>query len=90
MPEARIAVRLRPRSSREELTGIRDGVLVARVSAPPVDGEANRALCRLIARRAGVAVSRVQVIAGERSANKRVRVDGISIEQLLEALGLSE
>jgi len=90
MPEARISVRLRPRSSREELTGIRDGVLVARVSAPPVDGEANRALCRLIARRAGVAVSRVQVIAGERSANKRVRVDGISIEQLLEALGLSE
>jgi uncharacterized protein YggU (UPF0235/DUF167 family) len=38
MPESRITVRLRPRGSREELGGIRDGVLEAKVTAPPVDG----------------------------------------------------
>lgn len=91
---ARIAVALSPRSDRDELGGIRDGVLHARVCAPPVDGEANRALCRLIARRAGVDAacpphggSRVSVIRDERSRRKLVAVEGIEQPALLEALG---
>jgi len=88
MDEARIEVRLQPRSSRDELTGMRDGVLGARVCAAPVDGEANRALCRLIARRAGVATSRVEVIRGERGRLKLVRVTGLSSADLLDALAL--
>jgi hypothetical protein len=66
MSEARIEVRLQPRASRDELAGVRDGVLHARVCAAPVDGAANRALCQLIARSAGVAPSRVEVIRGAR------------------------
>ena len=50
-------VRLQPRASRNELSGMRDGVLIARVTAPPVDGRANAALCKLIAGQAGVAPS---------------------------------
>jgi uncharacterized protein (TIGR00251 family) len=83
---ARIEVRLRPGSSRDELLGLRGGVLQARVSAPPVDGRANRALCRLIAKRIGVAQSRVEVARGEKSRNKVVRVQGIESRALLEAL----
>ncbi len=86
MPSAQIAVRLQARSSREELLGIRDGVLLARVMAPPVDGRANRALCRLIARAAGVPPSRVEVIRGARSREKLVRVQGIGLVALREAL----
>jgi uncharacterized protein len=86
VPSAQIAVRLQPRSSREELVGLRDGVLVARVSAPPVDGRANRALCRLIARRVGIAPSRVSVVRGERSRDKLVRVEGLDDAALEEAL----
>jgi uncharacterized protein len=70
MSEARIEVRVQPRASRDELVGFRDGVLQARVCAAPVQGEANRALCRLIARRAGVAPSRVEVIRGGRGRSK--------------------
>jgi hypothetical protein len=84
---ARIAVALSPRCDRDELGGIRDGVLHARVCAPPVDGAANRALCRLIARRAGVAPSRVRVIRGERARKKLVAVEGVEQPALLEALG---
>jgi len=83
---ARIEVRLRPRGRGDDLLGLRDGVLQARVSAPPVDGRANRALCRLIAKRVGVAPSRVEVVHGEKSRNKVVRVVGIESKALLEAL----
>ena len=87
MTEARIVVRLQARAHRDELVGVRDGVLLARVSAPPVDGRANRALCRLIARRAGVPASRVTIVRGERSRDKLVRVDGIDPSALHDALG---
>ena len=86
MSEARIEVRLQPRASREELVGVRDGVLHARVRAAPVDGAANRALCRLIARAAGVAPSRVEVIRGEHGRLKLVRVSGLQPQELLDAL----
>ena len=79
-------MRLQPRASRDELLGIRDGVLHARVSAPPVDGEANRALCRLIAARAGVPPTQVEIVRGERGRTKLVRVGGVAIDALLVAL----
>ncbi len=87
MAEVLIEVRLRPRGSRDELLGMRDGVLQARVTAPPVDGKANRALCRLIAKRVGVAPSKVSVVRGEKSRDKLVRVGGIDAATLEKALG---
>ncbi len=65
---------------------MRDGVLQAKVTAPPVDGKANRALCRLIAERVGVAPSRVSVVRGEKSREKLVRVEGLDRARTLEAL----
>jgi uncharacterized protein YggU (UPF0235/DUF167 family) len=61
---------------------------VIRVTAPPVDGKANDALCRLIAKAAGVAPSRVSVIRGHTARDKVVRVEGVGIETLRAALGL--
>ena len=84
---ARIAVTVSPRAGRDEIVGIRGGILAVRVCAPPVDGEANRALCRLIARSAGVAPSRVRVIRGERAREKLVAVEGVEQPALLDALG---
>jgi uncharacterized protein (TIGR00251 family) len=86
MTDTRIMVRLHPRAYADELVGVRNGVLIARVCAPPVDGRANRALCRLIARRAGVATSRVTIVRGERSRDKLVRVDGLEQSALHDAL----
>jgi uncharacterized protein (TIGR00251 family) len=83
---ATIEVHLRPRGSGDELLGVRDGVLRARVSAPPVGGKANKALCRLIAKRVGVAPSRVEVVRGAKSRDKVVRVDGLDAEALHRAL----
>jgi uncharacterized protein (TIGR00251 family) len=76
---ADITVRLQPPASRDELRGRReDGVLLARVTAPPVDGKANAALCRLIAKELGVAPSRVSVVRGQSARDKVVRVEGVT------------
>ncbi|MBS1861306.1 MAG: DUF167 domain-containing protein [Actinobacteria bacterium] len=82
MEVARVAVKLQPRGRRDELLGFADDVLRARVSAPPVDGKANRALCRLIADRAGVAPSRVAVVRGAKSREKLVEVQGVDAAAL--------
>jgi uncharacterized protein (TIGR00251 family) len=74
---ARIAVRVQPRARRGEIVGERDGSLVVRVAAPPVDGRANDALCRLLAARLRIAPSRVRIVRGAASRDKVVEVDGI-------------
>lgn len=88
MPHADIAIRLQPRAKRNAIEGEREGVLRVNVVAPPVEGEANAALCKLIAKRARVARGRVEVIRGAHSREKVVRVEGLTPDELREALGL--
>jgi len=83
-----IAVRLQPRARANAIVGERDGVVIVRVTAPPVDGRANDAMCRLIAKRAGVGVRRVSVLRGAGAREKLVHVEGIDSEELRRALGL--
>lgn len=83
---ARISVRLRPRGRGDELLGFEEGVLRARVSAPPTDGRANRALCKLIAARVGVAPSRVSVVLGGKSRDKVVEVRSVGADELARRL----
>lgn len=79
-------IRLQPRARRDEVVGERAGVIVIRVSAPPVDGKANAALCALIARAVDVAPSRVSVVRGQASRDKVVRVEGVAEPQVRAAL----
>jgi hypothetical protein len=62
--------------------------VVIRVTAPPVDGKANDALCRLIAKKAGVAPSKVTITRGHTGRDKTLRVDGVDKATLRAALGL--
>jgi uncharacterized protein (TIGR00251 family) len=66
--------------------GERAGAIVIRVTAPPVDGKANAALCAFVAQRAGVARSRVEVVRGMTSRDKIVRVEGVDAAALRAAL----
>jgi len=81
-----LRVRVTARASRDELAGLRDGVLHVRVSAPPVDGKANQSVCRLIARAVGVGKTSVRVVKGERSRDKIVTIEGVEPEAALRAL----
>jgi uncharacterized protein (TIGR00251 family) len=71
-----LAVRVQPRASRDEVTGVQGERLRLRLTAPPVEGAANRHLERYLAGLFGVAPSRVTVIRGESSREKQVRVRG--------------
>ena len=75
-------VRVKPRASREAIEGERDGALVVRLTAPPVEGEANEALVRLLAARLHVSKSAVKIVSGERSRLKRMAVRGVTAEQV--------
>lgn len=85
---AQIRVRVQPRARRSELAGERAGALLVRVTAPPVDGRANEAVCRLIAKRAGVPRGAVAVVRGASARDKVVRVEGVDGAALDRALGL--
>lgn len=81
-----IAIRVQPRSRRNEVIGERAGATVIRLTAPPVDGKANAALCAFVARAAGVPPSRVSVVRGQTSRDKIVRVEGVTEDILKKAL----
>ena len=57
-----------------------------RVTAPALEGRANAALCRLIAKRARIGVGRVSIARGTRAREKLVRVEGVSVGELRGAL----
>ena len=80
MPDIELAVT--PRAAADRVGPYRDGVLRVRVTRPPADGEANRAVLRLVARALGVPVSRLTVASGERARRKRLTVDGIDATDL--------
>lgn len=71
-----------PRAATERIGPLRDGVLVVRVTRPPSDGEANRAVLRLVSRAIGVPISGLTIVAGERARRKRIAVDGIDAAEL--------
>jgi len=88
VPSSTLEVRLQARAKRNAIVEERGGVLRVTVAAAPVDGRANAALCKLIAKHAGVARGRVTVIRGERSRDKVIQVAGLAPDELREALGL--
>ena len=76
-----VTVRLTPKASRDGIDGVEtlaDGraVLKVRVRALPMEGEANAALCRVLARALGVPPGRVEIAGGATSRIKRVKIVG--------------
>ena len=81
-----LTVRVIPRSSRSEVVGEIDGSVKVRLTSPPVDGAANAELTKLFAKTFGVAKSDVEIISGETAKTKRLRVTGVTAEQLRRVL----
>ena len=74
----RLAVHLQPGASRNAIEAVSNGRLRIRVQAPPVEGAANEALCKLLSKTLGVAKSKVRIAHGETSREKTVEISGLS------------
>ncbi len=81
-----LRVRVKPRASHDAIEGERDGALLVRLQAPPVQGEANAALARLLARVAGVPLSSVKILRGATGRDKLLRFEGLTASVLRERL----
>ena len=82
-----LRVRVQPRASKDALGGEREGALVVRLTAPPVEGAANEALVRFLGKTLGVAPSAVRVVSGASGRNKVVSVAGLDAATARERLG---
>ncbi len=82
-----IKVRAQPRSSRTEIIGEHDGAIKIKLAAAPVNGKANDECRRFLAKLFDVSATSVEIISGESSRDKVVRIQNISARRVLEALG---
>ena len=78
-------VRVQPRASRDEITGVVEGALRIRLTAPAVENRANEALCEFLAALLKRPKSAVRILSGYHSRTKRVVIEGVTREQV-EAL----
>ncbi|MEZ5424566.1 MAG: DUF167 domain-containing protein [Pyrinomonadaceae bacterium] len=80
-------VRVIPRASRTEIAGLIEGSLKVRLKAPPVDGAANEELVKFLSKKLGVSKGSVEIVAGQTSKTKRLRVVGVTAADLENIIG---
>ncbi len=81
-----ISVRVLPRSSRDEVAGVSEGVLRIRLTAPPLENRANDALVQFLSKTVGIPRRQVEILAGGRGRNKIVRIHGIGEGELFRRI----
>ena len=81
-----LRLRVQPRASRDEVTGVAGDAIRVRLTAPPVDGEANEALVRFLAARLEVPRSAVTLLSGRSGRTKLIAVTGVSADQAAQRL----
>jgi uncharacterized protein len=70
-------VRVVPRASKSEIVGELGGALKIRIASPPVDGAANAQLIKLLSKKLGVAKSDIEIVSGETSKLKKIKIYGL-------------
>jgi uncharacterized protein (TIGR00251 family) len=81
-----VRVRVQPRAGRDAIAGVRGDALVVKVKAPPVEGKANDAVCRLLAKATGVPPSSAELVRGASVRDKLVRLPGVAAADAAERL----
>lgn len=81
-----IKIYVSPRASSNKVVGAHNGAIKVSLTAPPVEGAANKALIEFLAKTLSVPKGSVQLMSGETSRNKVVRVSGITAEAALQKL----
>ncbi|HBZ59051.1 MAG TPA: DUF167 domain-containing protein [Sutterella sp.] len=81
-----VLVHAQPGAKKDRVSGEFNSRLKIALAAPPVDGKANAALQKFLSKRLGVAKSAVTLASGETMRDKRLRISGVTAEQLIGLL----
>jgi hypothetical protein len=77
-----------PNAPRDEVSGWLGGALKVKVHAPALDGRANAALTEFLAGQLGLPRRAVILVRGDKSRQKVVRIDGVSLAEVRDRLGV--
>lgn len=83
-----LEVQVQPRSSRNQVVGEQDGRLKIKLTAPPVEGEANQALVDFLAQLLRIPKKDIKLLKGESSRHKLIEIRGISKQELIDKLDI--
>lgn len=81
-----IQVRVAPRAAQNKVGDVSGGVLKVRLTAPPVEGAANIALVKFLAKALGLHRRQVSLLSGHKTRNKRLLIQGLAPTELLKRL----
>ena len=79
-------VKVQPGASKNEIVGVQQDALKLRISAPPVQGKANKVLIQFLAKQIGVKRSQVEILSGHTSRIKTIHVVGQGTEKLQQLI----
>jgi uncharacterized protein (TIGR00251 family) len=82
----RLAVKVTPNAGRNEISGLKDGVLQVKLAAPPDKGRANKELVDFLSESLGVRKSAIAIIRGHTGRHKIIEIEGTGREEALKRL----
>ncbi|MGI6587570.1 MAG: DUF167 domain-containing protein [Peptococcia bacterium] len=82
----RFKIKVQPRASRNEITGWQGEILKIRLTAPPVDGEANKVCLKFLADFFAVSRRQISIISGLKSRNKTIEITGLTLDEFRQRL----
>lgn len=85
---ALLEILVQPRASRTEIVGLHRDALKIRLAAPPVEGAANEAVQRFLAKKLGVPRRAVTIVRGKTGRRKALRIEGLDSAEICRLLGL--
>jgi len=83
----RLSVYIQPGAKKTETAGMHDGMIKIRISSPPVEGAANKALIKFISKKLKISKNSVKIASGEKSRNKILEIES-DAEEVFKALGI--
>ncbi len=83
-----LSLYVQPRAGKNELAGLHDGALKLRLTTPPVDGKANKAVISFLAKKLKLPKSAVVLRNGLKSRRKQLQIIGLGEQMVRERLGL--
>lgn len=83
-------VKVQPRSAKNEIKGLQGDALKIKLTAPPVDGEANLACVSFLSDLLGIPQRRIKIVSGFTNQQKLIRVEGLTREEIISKLGYVE